>query len=106
MAIVVIESPFAGQVQRNIEYARAAMKDSLLRGESPFLSHLLYTQPGVLDDNNPEERSLGIKAGLNFHSVCERVVFYLDYGMSSGMVSAWESATKKGIKIEARYLYR
>ena len=40
------------------------LRDSLLRGEGPITSHLLYTQPGVLDDQIPEERQMGIDAGL------------------------------------------
>lgn len=106
MAIVVIESPYAGHVKRNLDYARAALRDSLSRGESPFASHLLYTQDGVLDDADPEQRSTGILAGLKYHDIADRVVFYLDYGMSPGMIQAWENAVKNGIRIEARYLYR
>lgn len=106
MAIIVIESPFAGEVKRNIEYARAALKDSLSRGESPYASHLLYTQPGVLDDLIPEQRRIGIEAGLKFHEIADKVVFYLDYGMSPGMIKAWEAAVQNGTRIEARYIYR
>jgi hypothetical protein len=35
-----------------------------LRGEAPIASHLLYTQPGVLNDGVPAERAHGIEAGL------------------------------------------
>ena len=41
-------------------YARACVADCLRRGEAPIASHLLYTQPGVLDDDVPEERAQGI----------------------------------------------
>lgn len=105
MAIVVIESPYAGSVARNIKYAREALKDSLNRGEAPFASHLLYTQDGVLNDDNPDDRAAGIYAGLQYHSVADKIVFYLDYGMSDGMVKAWENAISRGHRIEARYLY-
>lgn len=64
MRKVVVESPYAGNVERNLAYARACLHDCLLRGEAPIASHLLYTQPGVLDDDRPEERKLGIEAGL------------------------------------------
>ena len=37
-----------------MEYARACLRDSLLRGEAPIASHLLYTQPvASLDDSDP-----------------------------------------------------
>ena len=62
MKRVILESPYAGDIQRNIKYARECLKDSIKRGEAPIASHLLYTQ--VLDDNIPEERQHGIDAGL------------------------------------------
>ncbi len=48
MKLVILESPYAGHVDANVAYARMAMHDSLLRGEAPIASHLLYTQPDVL----------------------------------------------------------
>lgn len=64
MRLVIVESPFAGDLPKNIAYARAAVRDSLARGEAPIASHLLYTQPGILDDDIPAERQWGIDAGL------------------------------------------
>lgn len=68
MKRVIIESPFSARsglkdVNLNVEYARACVRDSVLRGEAPIASHLLFTQPGILDDAKPEERQLGIDAG-------------------------------------------
>ena len=51
---VIIESPYSPGSPENIEYARRCLFDSLLRGESPFASHLLYTQ--VLDDTDSKQR--------------------------------------------------
>lgn len=48
--LVILETPFAGDIKKNIEYARACMKDCFKRGEFPFASHLLYTQEGILDE--------------------------------------------------------
>ena len=42
MRRVIVESPYAGDVERNIAYVRAAMRDCLMRGEAPLASHLLY----------------------------------------------------------------
>ena len=88
MKLVVLESPYAGDVDRNVAYARAAVGDCLRRGEAPIASHLLFTQPGILDDDVPEERRLGIDAGLAWHAVADAIVFYLDLGWSSGMYGA------------------
>jgi hypothetical protein len=100
--IVVIESPFAGDVPRNIAYVRACIQDSLGRGEAPVASHLLYTQPGVLDDDKPEERKLGMEAGWEFMRVASRVVFYTDLGMSEGMQAAMRRAEALGVPTEER----
>jgi hypothetical protein len=61
---VIIESPYAGDVDANLIYARECLRDSLKRGEAPLASHALYTQEGVLNDDDPDERKLGIEAGF------------------------------------------
>lgn len=104
MRLVILESPYAGDVERNVAYARAAMADCLDRGEAPIASHLLYTQPGVLNDDVPEERSLGIDAGLAWGTVADAAVFYVDLGMSPGMVEAWRRHHFEGRTVERRTL--
>lgn len=47
MIFVIVESPYAGDVERNTAYARAAVRDCLMRGEAPFASHLLYMAYGI-----------------------------------------------------------
>lgn len=88
MRLVVIESPYAGEVERNLLYARRAMRDCLRRGEAPIAFHLLYTQPGILDDSIPDERKLGIAAGLEWAMKASLICFYTDYGWSRGMEGA------------------
>lgn len=104
MRLVIIESPYAGDVDANIAYARAAVRDSLLRGEAPIASHLLYTQPGVLDDGIPEERQHGIDAGLAWRHVSEATVVYTDRGISKGMEYGIAAAIKAGKPVEYRSL--
>lgn len=101
---VIVESPFAGDIERNMAYARAALRDCLLRGEAPIASHLLYTQEGVLNDDVPEERLLGIEAGLSWSAAAEATVVYGDYGMSRGMQYGIENATRAERPIEIRSL--
>lgn len=104
MKRVEIESPFSGDVERNLTYLRACMRDCLLRGEAPIASHALYTQPGVLDDEIPEERKLGMEAGKFWTPCAEAVVVYTDYGISSGMEWGIARAEEMGIPIEFRTL--
>jgi hypothetical protein len=93
MKRVVIESPYAGDVERNLEYARRAMRDCILHDEAPYASHLLYTQPGILNDNDPTERALGIFLGFAWRDLADSVIFYTDYGWSSGMKAARDALT-------------
>lgn len=102
MKKVVIESPFAGDVETHIKYARRAMADSLKRGEAPYASHLLFTQEGILDDNIPEERKLGMEAGLLWCKGADLSAVYTDYGMSKGMEYGIERAKKEGRPVEIR----
>ena len=101
---VIIESPFAGDIDTNQAYARAALRDCLLRGEAPLASHLLYTQPGVLDDSNPEERVHGIDAGLAWGCLADATVVYGDLGISTGMRYGIERAEREGRPVEYRQL--
>ncbi|WP_030149780.1 hypothetical protein [Mycetocola saprophilus] len=102
MRRVIIESPYAGDVEGNSTYARAALRDSLIRGEVPFASHLLYTQ--ALDDTDPAERELGIRAGLEWATTAHATIVYHDLGISAGMQQGIEAATAVGRPIEYRTL--
>lgn len=102
MRRVIIESPYAGDVEANVTYARAAMHDSLNRGEAPIASHLLYTQPGILRDEVPVERQWGIDAGLAWRAVADCAVFYVDRGWSNGMLAAREIYEREGFAFEER----
>ncbi len=104
MRLVILESPYAGDVEANVEYARACLRDCLLRGEAPIASHLLYTQPGVLNDNEPAERQQGIDAGLAWRRVADASVVYTDRGISRGMQYGIDAATAVGIPVEMRKL--
>lgn len=102
MKLVILESPFAGDVERNIDYARMCVRHSLSMGEAPIASHLLYTQPGILDDDIAFERQWGIDAGLAWKQVAHKHVFYIDYGISRGMQYAIDCAQTNGAAIEYR----
>jgi hypothetical protein len=104
MKRVILESPYAGDVERNLEYGRACLRDSLMRGESPIASHLLLTQQGVLDDNNQTERDLGIEAGLAWCESSDGTVVYADYGVTRGMYQGIDRAHSLGKLVEYRYI--
>lgn len=104
--LVVVESPFASPSASgrglNQLYGRAALRDSLLRGESPMASHMLYAQTFVLDDDDPDERALGMAAGQSWLPFVEKVVVYVDRGISEGMREGIVRARELGVTVEER----
>ena len=118
MDFVIVESPFATsslvfkdgrgcviEETDNVAYARACLHDCLVNhGEAPYASHLLYTQPGVLDDTVPEERKLGIEAGLELGRHALRRIFYIDRGISKGMKWGWKFGNENEQPFEIRVL--
>ena len=116
MRRTIIESPYAGnsrcciiaffQRLANRRYARQCVRDSLSCGESSIASHLLYTQPGILRDEIPEELQQGIDAGLAWHGVAEASVVYVDRGISPGMTFGIKAAAAAKIPVEYRTLKR
>lgn len=101
MQRVVVESPFKGDRVRNKRYLEFCLRDCIYRGESPYASHKLLTD--CLDDDDPEERRLGISAGFAWRSVAGHV-FYIDLGWSTGMILAKDLYDKEGIPYEIRNL--
>lgn len=104
MKRVIVESPFAGDIETNLRYVRACMRDCLLRDEAPYASHALYTQPGVLRDDVPGERAYGIAAGFEWRQSAQLTVFYTDHGWSRGMLQGKEDCIAKGLPFEERSL--
>lgn len=114
LRLVIVESPFAARkpdgswdpegVEENLRYLRAAMHDCLIKGEAPYASHALYTQPGVLDDQVPAERTLGIEAGFAWNTQASASIFFVDKGISSGMKLGIKNAVVDGRPIEVRSL--
>lgn len=99
---VIIETPYAGKIEENVRYAALCCRDSFLRGENPFASHLFY--PSFLDDRLSEERKAGIELGYELWDSCSKIIFYVDKGMSNGMKASFERAVSLHKKVEIRYL--
>src|SRR5215469_4222199 len=94
---VVIESPYSGDTKKNLAYLNLCMLDSIRRGEAPIASHKLYTD--ILNDDDPEERSLGINLGFAWLKVADLVAFYSDLGMSRGMSLSLDRLKKRIVRV-------
>lgn len=114
--LVILESPYRPEgataedrrvsLARNLIYARACVKDCLSLGEAPFASHLIYAQPGVLEDEIPRERAMGLSAGLAWAQAAELTVVYRDLGISPGMAEGIRRANETGRRVVFRTLPR
>jgi len=117
--LTIIESPFSDRNGRteaqNLLYLRDCLRDSWQRGELPFASHGFF--PLFLHESDPKERTEGIEAGylfwefepleeFNLNSIDNRpkIVFYCDWGLSTGMKLALDRATAQNRKFEIRHI--
>lgn len=103
--VFVLESPYAGDVAENVTYAHEVARRVLVEGGIPWASHLHF--PGILDDDDPEERIQGIFAGFEIgRRAADAALFAVDRGISTGMVMgalAWlnHRADKPNFSIHA-----
>jgi len=105
MKRVIVESPFAGNEKINKIYGAFAMHDCLVNhDESPYASHLLYTQKYVLRDYISSERKLGIDAGFEWRKVADKTIFYVDLLMTNGMQEGLHDCRMKELPYEVRKL--
>ena len=102
MIPVTLESPWKGDIERNEKYLQECIKHCIYLNEAPFASHWMYTK--ALNDSNSHERAIGIQAGYGWMQYASAVVFYIDYGMSSGMHNALDAALALGKEITFRKL--
>jgi len=101
---VVVESPLQGDFERNLRYAALCCNDCLRRGEAPYASHLFFHRPGLLNDAVPEERERGIRCGFAWAAAAGKRAFYVDFGLSAGMVQGLREARRQGQRVEFRVL--
>lgn len=94
--LVYIASPYAGDIQSNVEFAKAACRFAVLQGDTPLAAHLLY--PQILDDRIPQERSAGIRMGLRILKACDELWVCGDF-VSHGMQAEMTAAKEWGIPI-------
>lgn len=96
MKLLVVESPYAGDVERNVEFCENVCRYFAMNGHAPLASHLLYTR--FLDDTIPHERVTGIDAGLAWARHATEAAFCLRPGdvMSGGMKYALERHQREG----------
>ncbi|MDP3058954.1 MAG: DUF4406 domain-containing protein [bacterium] len=94
--LVFICSPFAGDVDRNIEKARRYCKYAVEQNKIPLAPHLLF--PQFMNDGNATERRLAIFMGLVLLAKCAEL-WYFGEIISEGMQVELTKAKKRNIPI-------
>lgn len=92
--LVYICSPYRGEVERNLRYARELTRVALENGYVPITPHLYLTQ--VVNDEVPKEREKGIAAGKELLKHCKYILIGSKYGLSAGMLEEIGLAQKYG----------
>ena len=94
--LVYIASPYAGDVEGNVEFAKAACRYAAAKGYTPVAVHLMY--PQFLNDRVPKEREAGLKMGRRVLAVCEEI-WLCGERMSAGMKAEEAEDKRLGIPI-------
>ena len=97
MELVFVCSPYSGDVDRNVAYARDGCRLVLSADKAPFAPHLLY--PQFLVDATPAAREEGISCGLAFLAVCDELWVMEKYGISPGMKREIKEARRLGLPV-------
>ena len=94
--IVYICSPYAGDVETNVQKARRYCRFAVDKGYIPIAPHLLFTQ--FLNDDSPKERQLGIFFGNAVMSKCSEVWVFGEH-ISNGMEAEIKRAKWKNYRL-------
>jgi len=94
--LVYIASPYAGDVEQNVRFAKAACRYAIEQGVTPIAVHLLY--PQLLDDGIPAEREAGLKMGRRVLEACDEL-WVCGRRISQGMEAELSAARQMGIPV-------
>lgn len=95
LGTVFICSPYSGNVKENTRRACRYCRYAADQYRIPYAPHLLF--PQFLDENDPEQRDLGIRMGLVFLEKCREV--WVFGKPTAGMRVEIERAKKRRIPV-------
>ena len=94
--LVYVCSPYAGNIKANVRNARRYCRFATDQQTIPIAPHLLF--PQFLNDNDPEQRELGLFMGNVLLSKCAEIWVFGDF-ISKGMAAEIDKAEDKHLKI-------
>lgn len=93
--LVYIASPYAGDVEQNVRFAKAACRYAIEQGATPIAVHLLY--PQLLDDGIHAEREVGLQMGLRVLEACDEL-WVCGMHISKGMEQRFSPPDRWGFR--------
>lgn len=93
--LVYIASPFSGDMERNTRKAQGYCRFAISEGYLPLAPHLHY--PQFLDDEDIEERELGLHFALVLLGKCEEL--WVFDKVSEGMAEEIAKAKRRNMPI-------
>ncbi|CAK7023542.1 MAG: hypothetical protein ENTB_05122 [Enterocloster aldenensis] len=94
--LVYIASPYAGDIEKNVAFAKVACRYAAAQGCTPVAVHLMY--PQFLDDQVPKEREAGLRMGRRVLAACDEI-WLCGERMSAGMKAEETEAKRLDIPI-------
>lgn len=98
MKRVYVCSPLGGDIPANLERAKQYASYVFSCGAAPVVPHFYAL---VLDDKKPEERKLGIRAGMSLLWLCDELWVFGD-SISAGMKE--EIQFCRNLNLRIRYI--
>ena len=98
MKKVYLCAPLGGDVTANLEKIRQYCRYALLCGTAPVVPHF-YAE--CLDDNDPNDREIGLAAGMSLLWLCDEVWAFGDV-ITDGMRA--ELKFSKNLNIRTRHI--
>ena len=89
---VYVASKYAGDTRANTTEALKHCRYVIAEGCMPVASHILYAASGMLKDDDPQERELGLMFGLALLGLCDEIWVFGD--ISPGMAAEIEEAKR------------
>jgi len=94
--VVFICSPYAGDIEGNVMRSKRYARFALTEGAVPIIPHLMY--PQFLQDDDKEDRKLGIEMGLILLTRCDEL-WVFGSKVSQGMAIEIKKAKQRNITI-------
>ena len=93
---VYICSPFSGDTELNTDRAIRYALFAFTQGKCPVAPHIYFTR--FMDDNDPEQRALGLSFALEWLARCEEVWVFGEK-LTAGMLHELDTADRKEIPV-------